>query len=136
MKIDRSFLDANILFSAAYGSPGLSRLWDLAHQGKCIILASGYVVEEGRRNLADPEQIKKLDTLLATVQIVAEVDPQVPCPIDLPEKDRPVLLAAISARADFFLTGDVTHFGKFLGKSAGGVKICRPRYYLNLGHTE
>jgi len=29
---------------------------------------------------------------------VPDVDPTIPCPIDLPEKDRPVLLTAISIK--------------------------------------
>ena len=31
-------------------------------------------------------------TFLSNIQIIPEMDPQLPCPIDLPEKDRPVLL--------------------------------------------
>ncbi len=42
--------------------------------------------------------------------------PEIPCPLDLPEKDRPVLLAAISVRADYLLTGDTLHFGKHFAR--------------------
>lgn len=130
MTLDRIFLDANILFSIAYGSPGLTRLCEWAQKRKCLLFASNFVIEEARRNLSDPDQIKKLDDFLSGVRIVPEVDPQIPCPIDLPEKDRPVLLAAISIKADYFLTGDMIHFGKYFGKIVGGVKICRPRQYF------
>jgi predicted nucleic acid-binding protein len=130
MTVDRIFLDANILFSLAYGSPGLARLSEWAQKQKCLLFASQYAIEEARRNLSDPEQVKKLDAFCSRVHIVPEVDPHLPCPIDLPEKDRPVLLAAISARADYFLTGDVAHFGKYYGKTIGGVKIGRPRDYF------
>ncbi len=54
-----------------------------------------------------------------------------PCPLDLLEKDRPVLLAAISARADYLLTGDTLHFGKHFGKKVSAVTICLPGDYLN-----
>ncbi len=128
--MDRIFLDANILFSAAYGSPGLIRLWELARRGKCRLLASDYVVEEARRNLDDSRQVKTLDGLLETVEIVPEVDPQTPCPLDLPEKDRPVLLAAISAKADYLVTGDMVHFGNYFRKTVGPLKICLPRQYF------
>ena len=111
MTVDRIFLDANILFSVAYGSPGLDRLWSHAE-------------------LHDPEHLKKLETCLSKVQIVPEADQEMPCPIDLPEKDRPVLLAASSIKADYLITGDMLHFGKYFGQTVSGVKICRARDYL------
>ena len=129
--VDRIFLDANILFSIAYGSPGLKRLEELAQNKECLLFASNYVIEEAKRNLSDPSQRKRLDGFLSTIQIIPETDPQLPCPIHLPEKDRPVLLAAISIRADYLLTGDMTHFGRYFGKRVNGVTICLPRDYLN-----
>jgi hypothetical protein len=41
-----------------------------------------------------------------------------------------VLLAAISNKADYLMTGDSTHFGEHFGQTVSGVKICRPRDYL------
>jgi hypothetical protein len=64
------------------------------------------------------------------------LDPHIPCPIDLPEKDRPVFMAAISIQANYFLTGDITHFGEHFGKSVSGVRICRPRDYSNMRQTK
>jgi predicted nucleic acid-binding protein len=136
MKKERIFLDANILFSLAYGSPGLSLIWSRAQTGKCLLFASEYVIEEAKRNLFEPEQIERLESFLSKIQIAPEIDPHTPCPIDLPEKDRPVLMAAISIKADFLLTGDIIHFGKYYGKTVAGVKIGRPRDYLNLSKKE
>ncbi len=130
MSADRIFLDANILFSMAYGSPGLNRLWEWAGEKHCHLFASNYVVEEARRNLSDPEQIQRLETYLSRNEIVPDVDPTIPCPIDLPEKDRPVLLTAISIKADYLLTGDQLHFGRYFGKIVSGVRICPPRDYF------
>ncbi len=130
MIVDRIFLDANILFSMAYGSSGLDRLWKLAYQKRCLLFASHFVVEEAKRNLYRPEQKKRLMDSLSEVRLVPEADPTLPCPIELPEKDRPVLMAAISIKADYLITGDSTHFGKYFGKTVSGVKICRPRDYL------
>jgi predicted nucleic acid-binding protein len=130
MTVDRIFLDANILFSVAYGSPGLDLLWQSARQKRCMLFASHFVVEEAKRNLFHPEQKKKLEDYLSGVRIVPEVDPALPCPIELPEKDRPVLMAAISIKVDYLLTGDSTHFGKYFGRTVNGVRICRPRDYL------
>ena len=130
MTIDRLFLDANILFSAAYGSLGLNRFWEIAKKGRCTLFTSNYVVEEARRNLMNSEQLKKLDTYLSKVRIVPEVDPDIPCPIELPIKDRPVMLAALSIKADYLITGDTIHFGKYFGQTVSGVKICRSRDYF------
>jgi predicted nucleic acid-binding protein len=130
MTLDHIFLDANILFSIAYGSPELNRLWNLARKRLCLLFASEYVIEEARRNLYNPDHLKKLDACLSAINVVPEADPEMPCPISLPEKDRPVLLAAISVKANYLITGDVLHFGKYFGKTVSGVKICRPRDYL------
>jgi len=121
------FLDANVLFSAAYGSAGLLRLWEFADKGACRLIASEYVVEEAKRNLDRPGQQAALKRLLKQVHIVSEADPSTPCPIALPEKDRPVLLAALFAKADFLLTGDITHFGPYFGKRIQNLTICIPR---------
>ena len=130
--MDRIFLDANILFSIAYGSPCLNDLFKIAEGKHCLLFTSKYVIEEARRNLTLPQQIEKLEAFLPKVQIVPEVDTQMACPIQLPEKDRPVLLAAISIKANFLLTGDTIHFGKYFGKTISGVRICRPRDYFSL----
>jgi predicted nucleic acid-binding protein len=130
MKADKLFLDTNILFSVAYGSPGLDRLWQVAKKGHCELIASQYVIEEAIRNLDQREHLDKLNRYLSQVNIVAEADPSIPCPIDLPDKDSPVLMAAIAAKADYLLTGDVTHFGKYFGKTIMGVSISTARDYL------
>ena len=130
MTVDQIFLDANIFFSIAYSSPGLNRLVELAKRKRCMLFGSDYVIEEARRNLFQPEQLRRLEAFLSKVQIVPEVDPEIPCPIILPEKDRPILLAAISIKADYLLTGDMIHFGEYFGQVVNGVRICRPRDYL------
>lgn len=44
--------------------------------------------------------------------------------------DRPILLAAIAARATHLLTGDVKHFGRLFGRRVEGVVILTPGDYL------
>ena len=63
--MDRVFLDANVLFSAAYlESSGLARLWQLAD---AELLSSDYAIEEARRNLAldRAPALARLDRLTA-----------------------------------------------------------------------
>jgi predicted nucleic acid-binding protein len=130
MSQDRVFLDANVLFSVSYGSPGLALLWERARAGECRLLASKFVMEEARRNLSTSIQLAELDRREAEMEVVAEADPGIPCPIDLAEKDRPVLMAAIFSRAKYLLTGDRQHFGRYFGQTVRGVTICTPRDYM------
>jgi predicted nucleic acid-binding protein len=132
MSSERVFLDANILFSIAYGSAGLERFWIGVKQGKYELIASQYVIEEAKRNLDRQEQQEVLNRLLAEVRVVPEADPTIPCPIPLAEKDRPVLMAALSSEANYLVTGDVTHFGKYFGKKIRNLRICRPRDFFNI----
>ncbi len=62
----------------------------------------------------------------------SEVDPGIHCPIDLLDKDKPVLMSAISAKSDYLITGDHAHFEKYFGQTIMGVKICLPREYMLL----
>ena len=47
------------------------------------------------------------------------------CPVILPEKDRPILEAAIHCKASHLLTGDIKDFGPFMNNPSltGGVLI-------------
>lgn len=130
--MDRDFLDANVLFSAARSAT--SRLRDLWRLPNAVLLTSAYCVEEARRNLAidRPESLIDLDMLVAGLTLVPESAPDLEMPegMELPEKDRPVFLAAVQAKATHFLTGDRKHFGVYRGKTFGGVRIVTPADYL------
>ena len=129
--MDRVFLNANILYSAACRpNAGLRRLWDLPD---VELLTSAYPVEEARRNLHSPEQQADLDRLLQAVSIVviAPLDRPVVGSVQLPEKDRPILLSAIEAQATHLLTGDFRHFGSYYGQTIEGVLILPPAQYLH-----
>ena len=128
--MDRVFLDANVLFSRAYGSPGVRRLWDQASEGRCVLLASEYTIQEARRNLSEGAQRQRLEDALEQIEVVGEGPLDMPCPVDLPPKDRPVLMAALAASATHLLTGDIQHFGVLFGKVVRGVEILRPAEFL------
>ena len=124
----RVFLDANVLFSAAYGeSGGLARLWRL---NNIELITSGYALDEALRNLDTAEQRGRLAQLMIDVAIVPESADIPPECSRLPGKDRPILAAAMAAEATHLLTGDFTHFGRLYGKTVGGVRILRPANYL------
>ena len=100
-----------------------------------VLLTSFYAVDEAHRNLAidKPGQIESLERLIAAMTVVGDPSTGFTLPpgIDLVEKDRPILLAAMATRATHLLTGDKDHFGKYFGQSVGGVLILRPRDYLS-----
>jgi predicted nucleic acid-binding protein len=130
----RVFLDANILFSAAYRSDSRLRvLFELAAAGRMRLVASRFAHEEARRNLAAkrPAALADLDTLLAQVEIVREGGPsEVAAASMLPAKDAPILAAAIAARCDWLVTGDAQHFGSLFGKQVHGVRVTTPAEML------
>ncbi len=128
--MDRVFLDANVLFSAAYGSKGLEVLWYWAHKRKCLLISSAYAIEEARRNL-EPGHQSRLKELVGELMIVSEMPLARSIPVRLSDKDKPILAAAINARATHLLTGDLRHFGHLQGQIVSGVRICTPRDYLN-----
>lgn len=130
MSQDRVFLDANVLFSVSYGSPGLATLWEWARTGKSRLLASKFVMKEARRNLSTSIQLAELERRAAEIEVAAEADPGIPCPIGVAEKDRPVLMAAISSGTKHLLTGDRQYFGRYFGQTVRGVTICTPRDYM------
>jgi predicted nucleic acid-binding protein len=130
--VDRPFLDANVLFSAARSAS--TRLRELWQRPETVLLTSAYCVEEARRNVAvdRPAALADLGALVARLTLVSEpaADAELLKGIELPDKDRPVFLAAVQAKATHFLTGDHKHFGPYRGKTFGGVRIATPADYL------
>ncbi|MBZ5542634.1 MAG: DNA-binding protein [Acidobacteriia bacterium] len=127
--MDRLFLDANVLFSAAYRpDSGLTRLRKLPD---VQLVTSAYAAEEARVNLWEDTQRRRLQQLLAVVQVLPGLaGGALPAGVDLPEKDRPILLAPREVHATHLLTGDKEHFGRYFGRHIGGVHILPPGDYL------
>jgi len=127
--LDRLFLDANVLFSAAWRENSrLLRLWKLPG---VEVVSSAYAVDEARRNLGDSEARARLETLIDETTIVAEGSlATLPPSLSLAAKDRPILAAAVNAGATHLITGDRRDFGKLFGRRIGGVLILRPADYL------
>jgi predicted nucleic acid-binding protein len=126
----RIFLDANILFSAAKSDGAVRHMLHLLLEAGHECWVDDYVVIEARRNLAakGAGTLTVFEALLAHLR-VGPVQAHAPAAeIDwLPEKDRPVLAAAMHLRCDALVTGDRTHFGAGYGKAFGGVTIHSPR---------
>ncbi|RPH63389.1 MAG: PIN domain-containing protein, partial [Burkholderiales bacterium] len=105
----RIFLDANVLFSAAKSAGAVRELLTLLEGAGHTLCADEYVVAEARRNLEakGPDALHGLDAVIARIEVAGfrrdEPDPQVAAL--LPEKDRPVLAAAIRLGCHALMTG-------------------------------
>lgn len=131
--MDILFLDANVLFSAAYRpGAGVRGLWEISNTR---LVTSVYAVAEAHRNLKTPEQRSELDEVLRDIEIAApahrsgETRAELEG-LDLPDKDTPIMLAAVEAGATHLITGDFTHFGPHYGKVVAGVLVLPPAAYL------
>jgi predicted nucleic acid-binding protein len=126
----RIFLDANILFSAAKSDGAVSRLLRLLQDAGHALFADEFVAEEARRNLAikAPGRMDGLHGVLARLHVSGSHPLHVS--VDrglLPEKDLPVLAAAVRLGCDALVTGDARHFGALYGRTVHGVKVHSPR---------
>lgn len=80
----RLFLDANVLFSAAYkGDARVRRLWRL---DDVVLYSSRYALEEARFNLADESQLLRLTVLSAKLRLSEAANRALPRGVSLPEK--------------------------------------------------
>ena len=125
------FLDANILFSAAKSDGSIRQLIKLLTAAGHECWADAFVVEEARRNPAAkaPQAVSYLESLLSRLRVAGAQAPDAELDVELslPEKDRPVLAAAIHHGCGALVTGDRTHFGRLYGKTLHGVTIHSPR---------
>jgi predicted nucleic acid-binding protein len=125
----RLFLDANILFSAAYkDGNSVLLLFDLAAAGRCKLLTSVFAWEEARRNIdvKCPHRLPNLRPLAGRLIYVPVPDASAVAAamqLGLPEKDAPILAAAVAGGADILVTGDRTHFGHLYGKHTNELRV-------------
>lgn len=126
----RIFLDANVLFSAAYSDGAIRRLIrDIQGAGHTVV-ADRYVLEEAIHNLSihRPEAVGFLHGMTTSMSIVpiCRRSEEIPPDVSLPDKDVPVLAGAIASHCDILTTGDISHFGDYFGRLIGGVTIYSP----------
>lgn len=126
------FLDANVLFAAAYRAEGNARaLLHLATHSGATVASSTFAVDEAMRNLRlkAPAAESEFQILMGGITLAGGPDRRA---LDrayrhgLPEKDVPILAAAIAIRANLLVTGDRRHFGPLFGRKIDGVEILAP----------
>lgn len=129
--MDRVFLDANVLFSAAWmGHSGLSRLWRLKG---VVLVTSLYALEEARRNLEEIARIERLEALAKGLEVFNDdvSDVAIPSGVILPSDDTPIMQAAIASKSSHLLSGDLKAFGRYYGRTIASVLIQKPSSYLS-----
>jgi uncharacterized protein len=127
----RIFLDANILFSAAKSAGAIRQLLQDLHADGHALVADEYVATEARRNIdakASGDAVQYLQALLTQIEVSPVLYPAMAqaTVLWLPEKDRPVLLAALALKCEVLVTGDRMHFGSGYGQTFGAVKLYSP----------
>ena len=126
----RVFLDANILFSAAWSDgSGIGRLWEM--QGVQLV-TSPYALMEAVHNI----QIKKpvASLRLSALAEKVEVSPLTALLNEdhgLPKKDLPILAAPIGSGCTVLMTGDVTHFGHLIDTEVEGARVMTVSMFLS-----
>jgi predicted nucleic acid-binding protein len=123
------FLDANVIFSASLPNAGGARalLYEAARCG-AMCISSDRALAEAQRNLL----LKAPHAMTGYAQMAARIV-TVPEPaqaaIDraheagVVAKDAPVFGAALACAADWFVTGDMRHFGHLFGMHIEGVLV-------------
>ncbi len=128
----RLFLDANIIFTAAYTPQGASGfLFSIAETGAITLCTSLYALDEAKRNLAlkAVDKLPTLEKFLPHLTIVSEPQPEKvawAALLPLPRKDAPIMAAAVSCKADILVTGGRRDFGSLLGTTSEGMLVLEP----------
>ena len=116
------FLDANILFSASNTGSAIARFVQLlVKEHHCV--TSSYAMMEAERNilLKRSQWTSDFETLMKQVALVPEATLKVDA--GLPDKDIPILGAAIASKSDYLLTGDKRDFGHLYGNTIEEVMV-------------
>lgn len=126
------FLDANILFSASLGGEVFEVIWQGARKKRYRLATSPYCLLEARKNLLRkrPEALRKLEDKLEAVTLVPEAKGAPWMESLVPEKDIPVLAAAVAAGASVLLTGDTRHFKPLMLRQDLPLKVLTPREFI------
>lgn len=127
------FLDTSVLLAAVGSAKGASRYLITASRGDWELISSDYCEEETIRNLPKLGEAalsiwkEKIAPRVNFVSSRVSLDK----PLIFPKaKDRPVLISALAARADWLLTLDERDFQNKLGPEIYGMRISSPGEFL------
>lgn len=135
-EVKRVFLDANVLFTAAYNPEGLAAAL-VMHQGtfRISVTISRYAVEEAEYNLSlkSPESLSRFRELLSQIDVLDVPLPEGFNPLGLPTDDAPIFQAALATGATHLITGDKKAFGSWMNKPSktSGIVIQTVRQFFD-----
>jgi predicted nucleic acid-binding protein len=123
------FLNGNILFSAAWkDESSATLLFELGRAAHCHLITSRLALEEAGQNIFHKRapRLAMLRQCAALVEISREPGAThlaEAAAFGLPDKDIPILAAALAQRADLLVTGDRRDIGHLYGQRPGGVEV-------------
>ncbi|MDD4984944.1 MAG: putative toxin-antitoxin system toxin component, PIN family [Dehalococcoidales bacterium] len=135
----RVFLDTNVIFSGLYSSQGApGAILKYFVEGRISIVVSQQVLEEVIRTIKEklPEALPALKRLLVNAPPEVGADPS-PEAIqrwarEIHPADAAILAAAITAKADYFITGDNHFLENQAIKEKAGLNIVTPSQFMKL----
>lgn len=112
----RIFLDASVLFAAAYSPTGAAReLLRLALEGDVVLFTNQFAADETTHNLGRkaPEAVSVFQAILTVAPISVNLSPDEAlvraAAVYVELKDAPIVAGAIAAEADYLATFDKQH---------------------------
>lgn len=127
------FLDTSTLLAACWSTKGLScALIECGRKEGWRLTTADYCIAEVERNAGKfPDGRgrwrRAIHPHLEVVGSIYVIDRPI---VFEATKDRPVLLSAIGANADYLVTSDKADFGHVLGTVVYGVKVRTPKTFL------
>lgn len=116
MRKSKVFLDASVLFSAAYSASGAAReLFRLAQIGRLTLLTNEFALDETRRNLRAkvPHALPLFEQLIQSEIMNIVGDPRGAAILEAAAytelKDAVIVAGALATRANFLVTYDRKH---------------------------
>jgi len=119
------FLDANVLFSAALPGSRMGEFLGFVRK-HAVLTSSAAAIDEAMRNVERkvpdaPRVVRNLQKLLRSVSLTSLVA-ELP-DVELVDKDRHILGAAVASQCSHLLTGDERHFKHLFGKVVRSVRV-------------
>ena len=140
----RVFLDASVIFAAAYSETGAAReLFRQATRDQVRLVVNQDVMDEAQRNLVKkvPQGETLLQVLMAVVnpEIAPDPSPQLTSQVSqyVVEKDVPVAAGALASQVDYLVTFDRQHLLKPVEVAKkSGLKIVLPEVVVEAVRRE
>lgn len=128
----RVFLDSNVWFSAFYGSKNCERLVDAFKQEKISVVISQQILQETTRNFKEkiPFQLPNFKKFILgnPPEIVSDSESSsLIIKTLVAEEDQPIIAAAIVAKVDYFITGNIRDFQREQLEKLTSIKILTPK---------